>query len=330
MADPVREAREQGGRLIRDACGCAAARGLIPAGTGSRAGVEASRDGRNGDFTASFALAEAGAAGMAPLSLAQTVLGCLELGGSPFECAEAAGPGYLNLSCGPRWYGGVLSAVEDAHLGAAPLPKPLPTPPASLEEVRRRAWGDALANLRERTGEETPPVPSDIGPVALLREGRPAAGGWTEAGEDALRYSLTVRPARCPVELDLDLAARQDGGDPLYRIQYSCARIRALTEGAAEGPEPDPALLSAGEELALIKALARYPGQVRRAAQDGDPSQVNRYVTALAGEFRRWYGACPIRGAGGALGAARRKLARCTGAVLADGLGLLGVSARRR
>lgn len=326
MADPVLEAEEQAVRLIRAAWGRAAARGLLPAGAAPSDAVEMLRGGEQGDFAASFALAGAGALGMSPQTVARAVLAHLELDGSLFQGAEAAGPGYLNFFCGPQWYGGVLSGLEGAPWGALPPAKPLPRPPASLEEVRRRAWGDALANLLERAGENGRPAPFDAGPAACPGDGP----GWAGLGEDALRYFLTARPVRRPLGLDLDLAVRRDGGNPLYRVQYAHARLCTLTARRGEDApgDIDPALLSAAEERALIKTLARYPGQLRRAAREGDPSRVNRYLTALAGDFRRWYDACHMGGEGG-LGAARLKLARCTRRVLADGLGLLGVSAPR-
>ena len=89
----------------------------------------------------------------------------------------------------------------------------------------------------------------------------------------------------------------------------------------------DAALLSADEERALVKTLAQYPEEIRLAARDYDPSRVNRYLTQLAGDFHRFYNACRMKGEEAALQAARLKLADCTRLVLANGLGLLGVSA---
>ena len=58
-----------------------------------------------------------------------------------------------------------------------------------------------------------------------------------------------------------------------------------------------------------------------------DPSRINRYLTGLAGDFHRFYNACRIKGEEPALLRARLKLADTVRAVLANGLGLLGVSA---
>ena len=81
------------------------------------------------------------------------------------------------------------------------------------------------------------------------------------------------------------------------------------------------------EEKALIKALAQYPDELRLAARDYDPSRINRYLTALAGDFHRFYNACHIRGGAMHQTYARLKLADTVRSVLANGLNLLGVTA---
>ena len=91
--------------------------------------------------------------------------------------------------------------------------------------------------------------------------------------------------------------------------------------------QADLALLTADEEKALIKQLAQYPAVVQLAARDYDPSFINRYLVELAGEFPRFYSACRIKGETPALLAARLKLADSVRSVLANCLGLLGVTA---
>ena len=76
-----------------------------------------------------------------------------------------------------------------------------------------------------------------------------------------------------------------------------------------------------------MKALAQFPEEIHLAARDYDPSRINRYLVALAGDFHRFYNACRIKGEEPALLAVRLKLADTVRAVLANGLNLLGVSA---
>ena len=155
-----------------------------------------------------------------------------------------------------------------------------------------------------------------------------------EISVDAARYFFNSRASTSPLDFDLDLAVRQDSENPVYYVQYAHARICSLTARLAEegsavpaAADMDAALLSAPEELALVKALAQYPEELHLAARDYDPSRINRYLVALAGDFHRFYNACRIKGEEQHLLLARLKLADTVRAVLANGLGLLGVSA---
>ena len=155
-----------------------------------------------------------------------------------------------------------------------------------------------------------------------------------EVSVDAARYFFNSRSATSPVDFDLGLAVREDSENPVYYVQYAHARICTLVARlAGEGQPVLPAaqiqadLLASPEELALVRALARFPEEIHAAARDFDPSRINRYLVELAGLFHRFYSACRIKGEEPALLAARLKLADSVRAVLANGLGLLGVTA---
>ena len=155
-----------------------------------------------------------------------------------------------------------------------------------------------------------------------------------EVSVDAARYFFNSRSATSPVDFDLGLAVREDSENPVYYVQYAHARICTLVARlAGEGnPVPEASairsdLLASEEETALIRTLARFPEEIHAAARDFDPSRINRYLVELAGQFHRFYGACRIKGEEPDLLRARLKLADSVRAVLANGLGLLGVTA---
>ena len=155
-----------------------------------------------------------------------------------------------------------------------------------------------------------------------------------EISVDAARYFFNSRTSTSPLDFDLDLAVREDSENPVYYVQYAHARICSLISRMAEEGVPvpsagqvDAALLQSEEERALLKALSMLPEEIRLAARDYDPSRLNRYLVALAGDFHRFYNAHRIKGEEPALQAARLKLADCVRSVLANGLGILGVSA---
>ena len=182
--------------------------------------------------------------------------------------------------------------------------------------------------------------------VNLMQDGKPVRmskrSGKTialhdlldEISVDAARYFFNSRAATTPLDFDLDLAVREDSENPVYYVQYAHARICSLISRLAEegsvvpqAEAVDAALFTAPEELALVKALAQYPEEIHLAARDYDPSRINRYLVALAGDFHRFYNACRIKGEEPAVLAARLKLADTVRSVLANGMGLLGVSA---
>ncbi len=158
-----------------------------------------------------------------------------------------------------------------------------------------------------------------------------------EVSVDAARYFFNARAATTPVDFDLGLAVREDSENPVYYVQYAHARICTLVERLEAEGHPVPAaatvrgdLLATGEEKNLIRTLARFPEEIHGAARDFDPSRINRYLTELAGEFHRFYSACRIKGEEAELLNARLKLADSVRSVLANGLGLLGVTAPRK
>ena len=578
MSNMIQAARQQVAQLTQAAYEKATAAGLLPQGAEVKATIEIPKDTAHGDYASSFAMAGAKALHKAPRVIAQTIVDNLELEGSFFSKVEIAGPGFLNFTLGPKWYGDVLSAVEaqgtaygsgDDGKGQKVMVEFVsanPTGPMHMGNARGGVLGDTLANVLARDGydtwkefyvndagnqihkfavsinarymqmimgEENFPFPEEgyhgedikelaraiydahgdswkdlpeeerldkmaqyglkvnipkmqedlkkygivydqwffeselhssgyvaetvqmltdkgwtyekdgalwLNTTALLKqkfmaEGktqeqvdkldlkddvlRRANGFYTyfaadiayhrnkfekrgfdkvinvwgadhhghvarlqaaldglgldgshrliivlmqlvnllqdgkpvrmskrsgkaialhdlldEVSVDAARFFFNSRNASSPVDFDLDLAVREDSENPVYYVQYAHARICSLIARLAEEGETvptaealDAASFTAPEELALVKALAQYPEELHLAARDYDPSRINRYLAALAGDFHRFYNACRIKGEEPAVLRARLKLADSVRAVLANGLGLLGVSA---
>ena len=578
MSNMIQAARRQVDELTRAAYERAAAAGVLPGGAEVKATIEIPKDASHGDYASSFAMAGAKALRMAPRAIAQAIADHLDLTGSYFQEVEIAGPGFLNFTLGPAWFGQVLSSVETegAAYGAGTegggkrvmveFVSANPTGPMHMGNARGGVLGDTLANVLKRDGcdtwkefyvndagnqihkfavsidaryrqilfgEENVPFPEegyhgdDIKELAqaiykehgdswkdlseeerldkmaqyglsinipkmkedllkygivydewffesslhesgyvaetvellgqkgwtyekdgalwlnttqllkekYMREGktqeqvdkldlkddvlRRANGFYTyfaadiayhrnklevrgfdlainiwgadhhghvarlqaaldglgldgshrlvivlmqlvnllqdgkpvrmskrsgkaialhdlldEISVDAARYFFNSRASTSPLDFDLDLAVREDSENPVYYVQYAHARICSLIANlAADGARVpaaaavDAALLSAPEELALMKALAQFPEEIHLAARDYDPSRINRYLVSLAGDFHRFYNACRIKGEEPALLSARLKLADTVRSVLANGLGLLGVSA---
>jgi arginyl-tRNA synthetase len=159
---------------------------------------------------------------------------------------------------------------------------------------------------------------------------------WTSA--DAVRFFMLSRKADTEFAFDLDLAVKQSDENPVFYVQYAHARIcsvldqpqaRALAE--ADGfAGADLALLVAPAETALLKKLADYPPAVAAAAAALAPHDIAFYLRDLASAFHTFYAAERVLGDDTALARARLALLDATRQVLANALGLLGVSAPRR
>ncbi|SNQ48578.1 Arginine--tRNA ligase [Frankia canadensis] len=160
-------------------------------------------------------------------------------------------------------------------------------------------------------------------------------------GVDAARYSLVRSSLDSPLDLDLDLVTRQTSDNPVFYVQYAHARISSLLRNAeslglavAEPQAADVALLTHPREVDLLRALGEFPRVVETAATLRGPHRVARYLEELAGVYHRFYDACRVLPQGdeqaGPLTDARLLLVAATRVVLANGLGLLGVSAPER
>ena len=159
-------------------------------------------------------------------------------------------------------------------------------------------------------------------------------------GVDALRYTLARYPADSPLTLDAAEMTKQSSDNPVFYVQYAHARVSSiLRNGADLGVLPakddfDPSLLSHEKEGELLRALAELPRIVASAAELREPHRVARYLEDLAGSYHRFYDSCRVLPMGdeepGDLHRARLLLVDATRVVLANGLGLLGVSAPER
>ena len=113
-----------------------------------------------------------------------------------------------------------------------------------------------------------------------------------------------------------------------YAHARICSLLRALESDGVFVPEKaDLSLLSGEAEKALIKQIAQYCEEIKLAARDYDPSHINRYLTALAAAFHKFYAACRIKGEEKPVLLARLKLADTTRAVLKNAMTPIGCSA---
>ena len=156
-----------------------------------------------------------------------------------------------------------------------------------------------------------------------------------DVGRDAARFFYIMRKCEQHLDFDLDLARSQSNDNPVYYVQYAHARICAVFRQAQE--KGMDTALSAGtanlqrlteeHEQALLKSIARYPEVVLAAALNEEPHQLTHFLRELANELHTYYNAHQFLVDDAEVRDGRLKLISATRQVLANGLGLIGVSA---
>ena len=166
MPDLIDAAKKSIETLLDESCRRAAEKGQLPAGAELSGTVEVPKDPTNGDFAANHAMSGARALRMAPRKIADALVENLDLAGSWFASAEAAGPGFINFRLSPAWYADVLRAVQsagadygrsDEFAGQKVMVEFVsanPTGPMHMGNARGGVLGDTLASVLARAGAQ--------------------------------------------------------------------------------------------------------------------------------------------------------------------------------
>jgi arginyl-tRNA synthetase len=155
-----------------------------------------------------------------------------------------------------------------------------------------------------------------------------------EVGADAARFTLLSSSNDSAMNFDIEVVKQQTMENPVYYVQYGHARLASILRTAAERgiamppiDDVDLGVLTHDAELALLRALAEVPGAIADAAELRAPHRLTHAVQDLAARSHRFYTECRVMSEDEALTHARLWL--CVGCkrVIANLLGLLGVSA---
>jgi len=185
--------------------------------------------------------------------------------------------------------------------------------------------------------------------VSFLRGGEPVpmskrAGTFVsldelidEVGTDAARFHLLLFGNDHTMRFDIEAVKRRSMDNPVYYVQYGHARIASILRTASDAgvtlrpiDEVDVSILVEPAEIELLKALADVPALIAKAAMLRAPHRVAHASQDLAARFHRFYTECRVVSDDAARTQARLWLCRASGTVLANLLGILGVSAPER
>ena len=164
MSKAVSIAREQVSTAVRSALEKAVAAGTLVQAEIPAFSVERPADRTHGDFATNAAMVSARAFRTAPQKIAAAILENLDLSGTYFTKAEAAGPGFMNFFLSPAFYSDVLTDVLTAgkNYGRSDFGKKRrvmvefvsanPTGPMHMGNARGGALGDCLAAVLDAAG----------------------------------------------------------------------------------------------------------------------------------------------------------------------------------
>ncbi len=189
--------------------------------------------------------------------------------------------------------------------------------------LMRDVFAIAEDEVRAKIAEVNPNLPADV--IATVAR---------QVGIGAVVFANLASQREKDIDFDLDKAVSLDGDSGPY-LQYSHARCASILRKA--GPRNTAAIdfgkLTTDAEWAVARRLLDYPDHVVRAAHNSEPHVICHYLLELAGEFSRWYTAgnsdasLRVLVDDPVVRDARLALVATVEAVLAQGLGLLGLAA---
>ncbi|HEX2140873.1 MAG TPA: arginine--tRNA ligase, partial [Candidatus Limnocylindria bacterium] len=156
-----------------------------------------------------------------------------------------------------------------------------------------------------------------------------------EIGADAARWFFGSRAHTTGIDFDIELAKKQSAENPVYYVQYAHARCASILRNARErGVSPDASragdLLHHPAEQALLRRMLELPDVVADAAERLETHEITRFLLEVAQLFSQFYRDCRVLSDEpdeAHLSASRLALTDASRQVLANGLGLLGITA---
>jgi len=163
-----------------------------------------------------------------------------------------------------------------------------------------------------------------------------------QAGADVTRFVMLTRKNDMALDFDFDKVLEQSKDNPVFYVQYANARVNSVLRKAREaGIVCDDTTLAAADlarldnpaEIAMSAKLAEFPRLVEIAARNNEPHRIAFYLYELASEFHGLWNRGNddaslrfIQEGDIATSQAKIALARATGVVISNGLGILGVT----
>ena len=115
-------------------------------------------------------------------------------------------------------------------------------------------------------------------------------------GKDSARFMMVYRSSNSQLDFDFDLVTDTSKDNPIFYVQYACARINSLFDKSnfdIEKPITDPKLenLKYETEFNLIKKIVEWPKIVNLCYQNLEVHYIPYYLYELSSEFHTFWNA---------------------------------------
>ncbi len=155
----------------------------------------------------------------------------------------------------------------------------------------------------------------------------PLADLIKDVGPDAARFYYLTRRNSSHLEFDIDLAKETSFNNPLYYIQYVCARIESIFRKAKKVSAKGnfSKFLKDPEELVLLRALLQFSYCLEKAYYSQEPVFIIEFLKNLAASFHKFYEKQRVLDDDKRISQARINLVSAVRIVFHCGLSLLGI-----
>jgi len=153
-----------------------------------------------------------------------------------------------------------------------------------------------------------------------------------DVGPDAAKFYYLTRKNSSHLEFDIDLAKESSFNNPLYYIQYVCARIESIFRKAKKVSAKSnfSKFLKDPEELALLRALLQFSYCLEKTYYSQEPVFIIEFLKDLASSFHKFYEKKRVLTEDKKVSQARINLVSAVRIVFHCGLTLLGIKPVKR
>ena len=190
--------------------------------------------------------------------------------------------------------------------------------------------------------------------VKLFKSGKPfrmskRAGDFILAkdlvaavGKDATRFMMVYRSSQSPLDFDFDVVNDKSKDNPIFYVQYACARLNSLFEKSNLNidnyiDDADTDILNSEIEMSMIKKILQWPKIINLCNKTYEVHYIPFYLYELSSEFHHFWNAGKqneelriIGNANESIVRTRLFLMQKIYFILKRGLDLLGVSAPKK